>query len=192
MSATPISAVGSSRWTTGFATGAGAVLLVLFGVILGRTIAEKPAGVPDDLLPKLKATATHSSDTLAMATGQIDEESAGLYILDYLTGELHCWVMNPRTGKFGGVFKHNVWTDLGTPKTKNTKYVMVTGGAGFVRGGGTARPAASVLYVADGVTGAVAAYNIPWDRSAAAAGRSQSGGFLKLDMGQARNIVIRD
>ncbi len=182
----------SPRWMTGFACGAGVVLLVLLGVVLGRISNETKSNWPADAIPKLQAYATHGADTFAMATGQIDEESEGLYILDYLTGELHCWVMNPRTGKFGGVFKHNVWTDLGTPKTKNTKYVMVTGGAAFARGGGTARPAASVLYVADAVTGVVAAYNIPWDRAAFASGRSQSGGFLKLDMGQARNIVIRE
>lgn len=189
--------VKSPRWLAGFACGAAAVLLVLLGVVLGRIGSETNSSIPNDLapndlVPKLQAYATHGADTFAMATGPIDEESEGLYILDYLTGDLHCWVMNPRTGKFGGVFKHNVWTDLGTPKTKTTKYVMVTGGANFARGGSTARPAASVLYVADAVTGVVAAYNIPWDRAAFASGRSQSGGFLKLDMGQARNIVIRD
>lgn len=180
----------SSRSLLSFACGALAVLLVLLGVVVGR-MGSSPAS-PSDMIPKLQAIATHGTDTFAMATGPIDEESEGLYVLDYLTGDLHCWVMNPRTGKFGGVFKHNVWADLGSPKTKTTKYVMVTGGASFPRGGGTARPAASVLYVADAVTGVVAAYNIPWDRAAFASGRSQSGGFIKLDMGQARNIVIRE
>lgn len=182
----------SSRSISSFVFGALAVLLVLLGVAIGRIGTEPPSQVPSALLPKLQATATHGAETMAMATGPIDEESEGLYILDYLTGDLHCWVMNPRTGKFGGVFKHNVWVDLGSPKTKNTKYVMVTGSANFARGGSTARPAASVLYVADAVTGALAAYNIPWDRAAFASGRSQSGGFVKLDMGQARNIVIRE
>jgi hypothetical protein len=181
-----------SRWTFGFACGAGAVLFVLLGVVIGRIGGYSGQEWHGDVIPKLQAYATHGADTFAMATGPVDEESEGLYILDYLTGDLHCWVMNPRTGKFGGAFKHNVWVDLGTPKTKNTKYVMVTGAAGFVRGGSTARPASSVLYVADTVTGVVAAYNLPWDRSASASGRSQSGGFLKLDMGQARNIVIRE
>lgn len=187
-----MSMVQNSRWTTGFACGIGAMLLIFLGVILGRVSNDSRPDWPEEAIPKLKAYATHGAETFAMATGQIDEESEGLYILDFLTGELNCWVMNPRTGKFGGVFKCSVWADLGTPKTKNTKYVMVTGGAAFARGGGTARPAASVLYVADAVTGVVVAYNIPWDRAAFASGRSQSGGFVKLDMGQARNIVIRE
>lgn len=191
MTASP-STFPNSRWMMGFACGAGAVLLLLLGVVIGRLGGDQKTPWPDDAIPKLQAYATHGADTFAMATGPIDEESEGLYVLDYLTGDLHCWVMNPRTGKFGGAFKHNVWVDLGTPKTKNTKYVMVTGAANFVRGGSTARPATSVLYVGDAVTGVVAAYNIPWDRSAFASGRSQSGGFVKLDMGQARNIVIRE
>lgn len=185
-------ALKSARWMTGFACGAAAVLLVLLGVVLGRMSGDRVAPGAAEILPKLQAVATHGADTFAMATGPVDEESEGLYMLDYLTGDLHCWVLNPRTGKFGGVFKHNVWVDLGTPKTKNTKYVMVTGAAGFVRGGGSTRPAGSILYVADSVTGVVAAYNLAWDRSASASGRSQSGGFIKLDMGQARSIVIRD
>lgn len=182
----------SGHWMAGLVCGAGAVLLVLLGVVVGRIGGESRSQLPPELLPKLQAYATHGADTFAMATGPIDEDSEGLYVLDYLTGELHCFVMNPRTGKFGGDFKHNVWVDLGTPKTKNTKYVMVTGAANFARGGSTARPAASVLYVADAVTGAIAAYNIPWDRAASASGRSQSGGFMKLDFGSGRNIKIRD
>lgn len=190
----------SPRWITGFVCGAAAVLLVLLGVVLGKISSDRPSPIagdfsgriPAEALPKLQAMATHGADTFAIATGAIDEEAEGLFVLDYLTGDLNCWVMNPRTGKFGGAFKHNIWVDLGTPKTKNTKYVMVTGAAGFARGGGTTRPAGSVLYVGDAVTGLVAAYNIPWDRAAFASGRSQSGGFLKLDMGQGRNVQIRE
>lgn len=181
----------SARWIHGFTCGVAAILLVALGVALGR-LSSPTDPTAAEILPKLQAVATHSADTIAMATGPVDEEGEGLYVLDFLTGDLHCWVLNPRTGKFGGVFKHNVWTDLGAPKTKNTKYVMVTGAASFVRGAGTTRPAGSILYVADSVTGGVVAYNVAWDRSASASGRSQSGGFVRLDMGQARNIVIRD
>ena len=58
---------------------------------LHRPLARGPMEFP------LYASASHGGDGFAMATGNIDEDVDGLYTLDFLTGDLMCWVFNPRT-----------------------------------------------------------------------------------------------
>src|SRR5438477_8084572 len=75
-----------------------AVLWVSFGMLLGlvaglavhfglesRDSAGSHSGLPLEEL-KLRAMATHGSDTFAMATGPADENVDALFTLDYLTG----------------------------------------------------------------------------------------------------------
>jgi hypothetical protein len=141
------------------------------GVLLGQR--NQAAGMPNLSELKLKAMATHGSDTYAIATGSVDDDVEGLYTLDFLTGDLCCFVINPRTGKFGGLFKTNVAAHLGAEKGKKPSYLLATGMINVQGYGGNQRPAASLCYVVDANTGDVAAFSFPWAKSATAAGIGQ-------------------
>ena len=58
------------------------------------------------------ASATHGSSKFAMATGQVGDDTEGIFMLDYLTGDLQCLVIYPRTGTFRARFVANVVRDL--------------------------------------------------------------------------------
>lgn len=141
------------------------------GVFLGQRSPAAAAPNWNDL--RLKAMATHGSDTFAIATGSVDEDVEGLYTLDFVTGDLCCFVINPRTGKFGGLFKTNVAAHLGAEKGKKPNYLLATGMINVQGYGGNQRPAASLCYVVDANTGTVAAFSFPWAKSATSAGIGQ-------------------
>ena len=63
--------------------------------------------------PLQAATATVGG-SFAIATGMIDSDVEGLFVLDFVTGDLQCAVLNFRTGKFNAVFRANVLQDLGS------------------------------------------------------------------------------
>jgi hypothetical protein len=152
------------------------------------TIAGHPAwpqGAP------LHASTACTSESLAIATGVIDEQVEGLYTLDFITGDLQCFVLNPRTGKFVGWFKTNVTTHLPVEKGKKPQYLLTTGNwqpAGF---SGNIRPANSVVYVADANTGMFAAYYVPWFKGASSTNITQSQAMQLLDGNKARSISLR-
>lgn len=150
------------------------------GIYLGR-----PAAQPWDEL-RLRAAAAHGASSFSIASGPVDEEVEGLYCLDFVTGDLTCYVLNPRTGKAGGLFKTNVTNDLPPEKGKAPAYSMVTGTIS-IRGVTTnARPSASVVYVADANTGYVAGYSFEWNRAAMAAGAQQAQAMKRVLYEKAR------
>lgn len=157
----------------------------LMGTIRGDVSAASHlaafAGFEETLLHASSAT---SGDQFAMATGAIDDESEGIFVLDYVTGVLKCAVLNQRTGKFAALFTANVTSELGA--SKNPKYEMVAGLVNFTRGTTPRRPGLSVVYVLDATTGKLIAYSIPWKREAAATGRPQIGELQPIDGMQIR------
>ena len=172
-------------------------LLVGVGVLIGGLAAVGYLGPGPPVLPEvqLHATASHGTDTLAAATGPVDEEVEGLYTLDFLTGDLQCFVVYVRgstAGKIGGLFKKNVIADLGIEKTKKPNYLLLTGQARFAGRGGQARPALSIVYVIDANTGAFSTYSIPWNSNLHVRGTPQAGALILLDKGIARTAVIRE
>ena len=141
------------------------------GVVLGQ---RSPVAFPGLADLQLKATATHGSDSFAIATGQIDEDVEGLFTLDFLTGDLQCFVINPRNGAVGGWFKTNVAGVLSSEKGKKPAYLLTTGHLNVAGGYGGGRPAASLCYVADANSGEVAAFGFPWIKAATSAGMTQA------------------
>jgi len=140
----------------------------------------------------LHATATESSQTLSIATGTVDESMEGLFLLDFLTGDLQCRVLNHRSGKFNAAFQANVMTDLGIDaQQKNPKYLMVTGASNFARGLAGSRMGNTVVYVVDGNTGRYVVYAVPWRRELQSAGRPQLGQLILMDAGNARTAAVR-
>src|SRR5688500_16615031 len=81
------------------------------GVLMGRRVVTGGAFSGLEAL-KLKAMASHGGDNFAIATGPVDDEVEGLFTLDFLTGDLQCFVPNPRTGAVGGWFKVNIAGDF--------------------------------------------------------------------------------
>ena len=122
-----------------------------------------------------------SGDSFSIATGQIDENVEGVFTLDFITGDLMCFVVSVRTGRINGVFRYNVVGDLQVERNKRPKYLLATGQAIFVTGGNLRALGNSVVYVADANTGIVGAYGVPWDRPTSVAGMPQNGALVPLD-----------
>jgi hypothetical protein len=155
------------------------------GLLVGKSNAPLPDSVMADL--KLKAMASHGSDTFAIATGPVDDDVEGLYTLDFLTGDLTCFVINPRNGSFGGWFKTNVAAVLGSEKGKKPNYLMVTGQINSAGNYGGGKPAACLCYVVDANTGAAAAFTFPWNKAGTTAGVAQASEMRPLGPWKIRN-----
>ena len=185
------------RWMS-FGGGLTAGLLVGVGLLVGgivgtRYASDRPAAT--GLTPpitRLHASATHGSDTFAMATGLVTPEVEGVFFLDYLTGELQCQVVSVRFFGLAGVYKHNVLADLGVEKGKKPNFLLATGQAQFRSTGGAVQFAGSIVYVADANTGAWAAYALPWNRQAETVGVTQVFPMKLIGGGKARELAIRD
>ena len=139
---------------------------------------------------QLHAVATHGADNMALATGRIDEGVEGIFILDFITGDLTCQVLNPRSGTLGGLFRQNVVQDLGVEQGKQPKYLLVTGGLEIRQNISNIRPAKSLVYVADSNTGRYVAYMLPWNQQLANAGGAQAAPMVAVGAGSARNAVV--
>lgn len=128
----------------------------------------------------LHADTAATGSTMAMATGPIDDDIEGLFVLDFKTGDLYCWVLGPNGG-WMGEFKTNVVAEFGgVEKGKMPEYIMTTG---MVRPGGNTgqgRPANTVCYVADANSGKVAAFSFMWDRSKGTTGTPQASVMTRI------------
>ena len=169
-------------------------LLVGVGMLVGAWVGLHSQPAPMLQLPEtlLHASGSHSGDSFAMATGMFDESVEGVFLLDYLTGDLQCWVLSPQAPAFVAQFKYNVLADLGVEQGKKPNYVMVTGAASFRRGGALAMPAGSVVYVADANTGNFAAYGMTFNSTMFKTATPQTGTLRKLGAGKARALAIRE
>ena len=157
---------------------------VLIGLIIGLNVQGLWPQVP------LHASATVGLDKFAIATGLVDSGMEGLYFLDYLTGDLKCAVMNPKTRKFNSLFTRNIAADF-EGVGQNPRYLIVTGLSQLPRGRAGFQFASSTIYVAEATSGQVAAYSLPWNSSAQAGGKPQQGEFVPLDIVKMRTAYVR-
>jgi len=179
---------------------AGAISLALLiglttgvGVYVGNMLAQNRQAnaqliPPIPNLPlELNAGTSTKGKSLSMATGRIDERVEGLFLLDHISGDLQCWVLNPRNGEPIGFFTANVKQDLdGEGKTGESDYVMVTGDFFFRGGSGNQTPGGTVVYVGDTSTGNVVGYGVIYDSPALNRGTAQKGALKKVCSGSAR------
>jgi hypothetical protein len=129
-----------------------------------------------DRLIQLHAGTAARGKSVSMATGSIDGNVEGLFILNHASGELQCWVLSPRTGAVGGIYRANVPADMGNDKGGEADYVMATGGFFFTGNkGGNVAPGQSVCYVADTKSGKVVGYGLQYDQQGIRRGVMQSG-----------------
>ena len=182
------------RRLVSFGTGLTAGLLIGVGMLIGSLVATNhrtsTSQVPEELL---HAAATHGADSLAMATGPISDGVEGVFFLDFLTGDIRCQVINPRTVGLGGAFYHNVATDLGVEKAKKQSFLLCTGVANLrTTSGSNFGFADSVVYVADSNTGNWAAYLLPWSKNMMSNNVPIVGRFQLIGTGKARELTKRD
>ncbi|HMP80320.1 MAG TPA: hypothetical protein PKD54_12775, partial [Pirellulaceae bacterium] len=99
----------------------------------------------------LKADSASGGKAISMATGRIDGDIEGLFVLDHLTGNLVCTLLSPRTGAQVGLFQTNVMLQLGD-RVGDADFAMVTGyiELGVVGRTGNLRPAQCVCYISEG------------------------------------------
>ena len=158
---------------------------IVLGLVIGLNIQGLWPNVP------LHATATEGLDKFAIATGLVNNGVEALYFLDYLTGDLKAAVINPKTGKFNSLFTYNIASDF-EGAGSNARYLMVTGLTQIPRGRSGFQFADSSIFIAEASSGQVAAYTIPWNSSAQAAGKQQVGQLVPLDRIPMRTAFVRD
>ncbi|HUE73575.1 MAG TPA: hypothetical protein VMP01_22045 [Pirellulaceae bacterium] len=167
-------------------------LALAVGIWLGMRNGSAATGLPlADL--QLRAAAAHGNETFAIATGPMDNNVDGIFLLDYLTGDLTCFVLHPRVGKFTIAFKTNVVKDLPQEQGKKPAYALATGRVSVLGTSSNLRPAASAVYVADCNTGRFAAYTMPWNEGVIRNTTNLIAAPMTLqDAGKARDLKLRD
>jgi hypothetical protein len=178
----------------GFGLGAAAGLLLAVAAA-GGYFFGRSGDAPQLLWPEraVRGDSSAIGQQFAICTGAIEQEE-GLCTLDFLTGDMIISVLNRRTGKWGGIFKGNVLTELTPEKGKPSKYLLCSGQVAFQRalaGGGNVMPARGCFYVLDENTGRFAAYTVFWNATLAASGQPQAGQIQPVDVGIARAAPVR-
>lgn len=190
LSASNIRTVKSLSFWKGASTG-----LLMGALLLTATFWQRPPASTATPLPPelLKASATHSTNNFAIATGQVSDEAEGVFFLDFLTGELTCWVYYPRIQQFNAKFTTNVAAAL-PAAGQNPQYLMVTGTMTGVIASGNARPGGCLVYVVEPTSGTFVAYAIPWNRAVEKQQAPQAGALIPAGGGQvsSRGGAIRD
>ena len=183
---------------------AGVIVAMGCGFFLGRSTNEQNANSAlqaklqaqfDELqqnLPLRLSADASGGKTISMATGSITGEADGLFILDHVTGSLQCWLLNPRTGKVGGIYVADVGAALGLDKG-DPDFVMTTGNF-LVRSNGKAQRAANTIcYVGEGKSGKVAGFSLAYNQTGFQAGTVQQGELNVVCSGPVRQAgAIRE
>ncbi len=135
------------------------------GAYVGNRLAQEQV-IPAIPQLELNAGTASRSKSMSMATGLVDGNVEGLFLLDHVSGVLQCWVLSPKTGSVGGYYTANVGNDLAVAgKTGSAEYMMVTGNFFFDGNTGNLAPGQSVCYVGDASTGNVVGYGLVWQIS---------------------------
>lgn len=165
------------------------VAVAAAGYLAGRAVPQhRDSGLPG--FPMIDASTSATSEKYSIATGLVSEDSEGFFVLDHSTGILQCHVYSPRADTFAASFTANVGETLGGG-AKGGGYLLATGLTDMTRGGRGAALAPSLVYVLNTGTGNYAAFAIPFDRQAAAAGRPQQGVLIPRGVGSASVLPRR-
>jgi hypothetical protein len=140
---------------------------------------------------RLQADSAASGKSMSLATGNINGDVEALFILDHLTADLQCWLLNPKTGDVGGIYKTNV-AGMVTGDKGDADFVMTTGAFYFDGAKGGVLPAQSIVYIAEGNSGKVAGFSFNYNRSEIQRGIVQTGELTLVCEGVARDVMQRD
>ncbi|HLJ09887.1 MAG TPA: hypothetical protein VKU82_01800 [Planctomycetaceae bacterium] len=91
----------------------------------------------------------------------INDPIDGIFILDFLSGQLKGAVLSRQVGGFVSFYYRDLSKDFGVDPEADPHYCMVTGYAQMPNQGGFSM-ASGVLYVGELTSGKVAAYAFPW------------------------------
>lgn len=167
------------------------VALIGNGLWFAYTLGARSANSNDSPLV-LRADSAASGKTVSMATGRIDADIEGLFVLDHLTGNLFCSLLSPRTGQQLGLFQTNAALLIGD-RVGDPDYVMTTGYIELGAAGriGNLRPAQCVCYVSEGNSGRVLAFTLQFDRQRLQNGIPQEGLLQLIWQGSIRAPGLR-
>lgn len=136
-----------------------ALVLLAVGVVAGVCLSS--------LWPNERAfaAATDRDSRFAMATCQVSDISGveGVFVLDFLTGQLRGGVLNTKTGKFQYTYVRNVAADFNIDPSAEPHFAIVSGRASLPNAG-RIQPAQGVVYIAELSSGRVAAYMFPYQQ----------------------------
>jgi len=109
------------------------------------------------------ATVADRNDKFAVVTAEVDftQTVEGVFVLDFLTGQLRGAVPNPTGGGFAALYGRNVAADFQVDPSAPATYAIVSARLNPQRSARGAAPAASLLYVAELNSGKVIAYSFP-------------------------------
>lgn len=180
------SRLGLSRWM---------LLLAIIGMAGGLGIwwGQRSTRLPMDWQSVLHADSAAGGKAVSAATGRLDEETECLFVLDHLTGNLSCLIINPRNAQAGGAYMTNVTSALQLDKVGELDFVMVTGFNAFGLGGRTnnLKPANCLCYVIEGNSGKAVAYSLSYNRTAMQQGALQQGALELVWQGSFRADNLR-
>jgi hypothetical protein len=91
----------------------------------------------------------------------INDPMEGVFILDFLTGQLKGAVLNRQTGKFASLYTRDLAKDFKVDPQAAPHYALASG-YGQVANQRAKQFASGVLYVAELTSGVLAAYTFPW------------------------------
>lgn len=138
------------------------------------------------------AVATDRNDKFAMLTAPISLVSnvvnnEAIFVLDFLTGQLHGRFMNTSRGQFTQQFFRNVGNDFNVdPNNQNVRYSIVVGGGQLSSGTRGVQPASSLIYIGELNSGKVICYTFPINQRNV---RGAQATLLMVDQFQFRDAV---
>lgn len=155
-------------------------IILVFGLTLGAVFAlgfvngfhSQAASIDVQTLDPnlqqllLRADSANSGKAVSMASVRIDDEFEGLFLLDHLTGNLYCVLINPRTRTEVAVFQNNVMGLLGQDRVGELDFAMITGAMNLNLGGriDNMRTAPAMVFVAEGNSGKAFGFTFNFDR----------------------------
>lgn len=131
------------------------------------------------------AAVADRNDKFAMVTAQFDVTDfvEGVFVLDFLTGQLRGAVMDPRNGQFNAVYARNVAADFQVNPNEPGTYAIVSGRTNLPRVQGIS-PATSSIYIAELNSGKVVCYSFP-----TGSGRGGAATLTPIDAFQFREAI---
>lgn len=117
--------------------------------------------------------------------GGVKDSLEGVFVLDFLTGQLKGAVLNSTTGKFTHAYSQNVALDLQVDPNGTPKYTIAAGMARLPNLRGVTM-SQGVIYIGEMNSGKVVAYGFPYAESNRPVGPFN---MVRLDFFQFREVI---
>lgn len=107
------------------------------------------------------AVATDRSNKFALCTAPAGSQMEGVFLLDFLTGNLQGHVLNTRNGQFTRSYFRNIAADFDLDPKTEPQWAIVSGLGQLAATRGTSW-ATSLIYVTELTSGKVVVYGFPY------------------------------